>query len=422
MSKDNSDGSKSINQTITNMENVFSGCWGLGYDETRTFDIGSDLVQGQTQTTWENHIVSNPGKRVTYKLDVSNMKKSYNYDRNEDAESEDYNPGEQAFDVWYLDGYGWEGASSSESGLEEVKSRLNDKYFKYDTQQKTAISQQNLERSEIGYQNYMIPTDYFRYCAPSCTLENSMNGFAYKTNVKTFDAESGNYYVEETNEWDGMVGRIPCKLFESLKNNTKLSGVFRGTRFCAFVNLQGETFTRGIKYPPDLFKYNTSLEDVSNMFSGTSIEVGVDVNSDLFSNNPNLKIISGCWSDCKFDKRAYNADGTSEIYSQFDFTNIFKNNTKITNASNLFAVSNMNSEEVLGLLIITTDLLRTCYNINNISNMFYYCKSMTGAVPTFSSASYPVLNVVSGYLSGCSKSNITNADELESRLVPSEWL
>lgn len=421
MSKDNSDGSKSINRTITDISNVFKGCWCLGYDETRTFDIGSPLGEGARTTSWEDHIVKNAGNRVTFKLDVSNMKKSYNYDRNEDSGSEDYNPGEQAFDVWYLDGYGWEGASSTESGLEEVKARLTNKYFKYDEQQKTAISQQDLDRSEIGYQNYMIPTDYFRYCASSCSLEDSMTDFAYKTKKKVFDPQSGEYSVEEIDEWDGMVGRIPCKLFESLVDNTRLVGVFRNTRFCAFVNLQGQSFTRGIKYPPDLFKYNKALEEVSNMFAQTVIEVGVDVNSDLFANNTNLRIISGCWSDCEFDKRAYKADGTSEIYPQFDFENLFKNNTRITNASSLFAVANITDTKVRGLLLITEDLLKTCYNINNISGMFYYCKSMMGAVPTFVSANYPVLNIVSNYLSGVSKDYITNADQLESRLVPSEW-
>ena len=126
--------------------------------------------------------------------------------------------------------------------------------------------------------------------------------------------------------------------------------------------------------------------------------------------------------NCRFDKRAYNADGTSETYSQFDFANMFKNNTRITNASNLFAVTGLTNEtKPYGLLIITSDLLKTCYNINNISNMFYYCINLQGSVPTFSSASYPVLNVVSGYLSGVQKGNITNADQLESRLVPSEW-
>ena len=54
--------------------------------------------------------------------------------------------------------------------------------------------------------------------------------------------------------------------------------------------------------------------------------------------------------------------------------------------------------------------------------MFYYCTALQGAVPTFNAATYPILNVVSGYLTGVKKSNITNADQLESRLVPSEWL
>ena len=103
---------------------------------------------------------------------------------------------------------------------------------------------------------------------------------------------------------------------------------------------------------------------------------------------------------------------------------MFKNNTKITNASNLFAVtvSGASKEKPYGLLLITEDLLKTCYNINNISNMFYYCAALAGAVPPFPSASYPVLNVVSGYLSGVTKANITNAESLEARLVPAEWL
>lgn len=422
MSKNNADGTKSISRTINNMEGVFKGCWCLGYDNTRTIDVGSELELNSTYTTWEDHIIKNIGNRVTFKLDVSNMKKSYNYDRNEDADSEDYNPGEQAFDVWYLDGYGWEGASSSEPGLSEVKTRLQEKYFKYDEQQKVALSQLDTGRAQMGYQNYMIPTDYFRYCSPNCTLSGATKDFCYREQVKVFVPETGSWKLETTDNWDGMVGRIPCKLFESLVDNKVLNSVFEETRFCAFVNLQGDTFTRGIKYPPDLFKYNTALEDITGMFALTEIEVGVDVNSNLFEHNPNLKIISEVWMNCRFDKRAYNADGTSEIYSQFDFANMFKNNTRITNASNLFAVTGLTNEtKPYGLLIITSDLLKTCYNINNISNMFYYCINLQGSVPTFSSASYPVLNVVSGYLSGVQKENITNADQLESRLVPSEW-
>lgn len=422
MSTTNSDGGKSINNTIENISNVFEQCWCLGYDETREVDVTSDLIAGETKVQWSDKIIKVQGNRVDYKLDMTNLKKSYNYDRNEDSESPDYNPGEQAFDIWYLDGYGMENASSSEEGFEEFKQRLQDKYLVYDQQQKEALSQLDTERAEIGYQNYAFPTDYFRYCSPSCTLEGALTDFNYKVNQLLFNSETGDYSVVESDKWDGLVGRIPCKLFEALKESTKLYGVFQNTKFCAFVNLQGDTFTRGIKYPPDLFKYNSKLEEVPNMFNGTSIEVGVDINSDLFSNNPNLKNISGCWSNCQFDKRAYNADGTQEIYPQIDFENIFKNNTKITNASSLFATTVITENSTLGLLLIEDTLLKTCYNINNISNMFYYCRGMVGNVPMFVSANYPVLNVVSGYLQGCVKSNITNADELESRLIPSDWL
>lgn len=306
--------------------------------------------------------------------------------------------------------------------MEEVKARLTEKYFKYDTQQKTAISQAGTGRAEVGYQNYMIPTDYFRYCHADCTLEDSMVDFNYPEQIRVFMPDSGDWTIERTGKWDGMIGRIPCKLFESLVDTPKMLGVFRTTRFCAFVNLQGDTFTRGIKYPPDLFKYNAKLEDITGMFSQTVLEVGVDVNSDLFANNPNLKVISEVWANCKFDKRAYNASGTQEIYPQFDFTSLFKNNTRIVNASGLFSVTTSSSDDSnYGLLLITEDLLKTCYNINDISSMFYYCTALQGAVPTFNAATYPILNIVSGYLTGVKKSNITNADQLESRLIPSEW-
>lgn len=423
MYKEDSDGTKRISRTITNINNVFKGCWCLGYSEDRTISIGETLIPNLMYTQWSDHIILNTGQKVSYKLDMSNLKKSYNFDRNEDSGSPDYNPGEQAFDIWYLDGYGYEGASSSEEGFEEFKSRIQDKYLQYDLKQKEAIVQQEKGRSEIGYQNYMIPTDYFRYCASNCTLSQAFTDLAYYENIKEFDAETGEYHVKQTTNIDGLTGRIPCKLFDSLVDNISLQGVFKNTNFCAFVNLNGSTFERGIKYPPNLFKYNSQLEDISQIFSGTKIEVGVDINLDLFSNNTKLKTISEAWSDCIFDNRAYIAEGVETTYPQINFSEIFKNNTKISNASSLFAVTG--GSWILnptGLLLIEKSLLSTCYDMNNISGMFYYCKDMKGEVPEFSSATYLVLNVVSNYLTGCTKSNITNADNLESRLVPSDWL
>ena len=411
-----------IRRTITNMSGVFSGCYGLGYDSTRRFSVG-DVIgeEGKDVTSWKDHIVSNSGKSVQFKLDVTNMVKSYNYDRNEDASSEDYNPGEMAFDIWYLDGYGWEGATSTESGLDEVKSRLSDKYFKYDAQQKLVIQQQaQYERYMDTYQNYMIPTDLFRYCSKDCTCSGVLSDLNWLENVLEVDEQSGVKKVVQTENVEGLRGRMPVKIFDSLVDNTTLSRVFENTRFEAFVGLQGATFTRGIVYPPGLLKYNTALTDVSGLFKGTSIPVGTDIATDLFSSCVNLRTVSEVWSNCTFDPRDYVAEGVNRDNPQLDFGNIFKVNTRITNAASLFAVTTMEMAAT-GLYFIDSSLLRECYNINNISSMFYRNADMVGSVPLFQSAVYPVLNVVSSYLEGCTKSNITNADQLEDRLVPASW-
>ena len=173
-------------------------------------------------------------------------------------------------------------------------------------------------------------------------------------------------------------------------------------------------------YPPDLFKYNSALEEIPNMFSKTTIYVGTKINSDLFSSNANLRNISNCWADCIFDKRSYNAENAPST-KQIDYLNLFLNNTKITNASGLFAVYTIDNI-YRGLYTIEKTLLQNCYNINNISNLFYYNSQMAGEVPEFPSSTYVVLNSVSGYLAGCTRGLITNEASLENRLKPEEWL
>jgi hypothetical protein len=75
-----------------------------------------------------------------------------------------------------------------------------------------------------------------------------------------------------------------------------LNAVFENTYFDPFYGLRGtnaNSLTRGLMYPPDLFKKNTELNIITNMFAGTTIHVGVDINSDLFVNNSKLRNVSG---------------------------------------------------------------------------------------------------------------------------------
>jgi hypothetical protein len=91
--------------------------------------------------------------------------------------------------------------------------------------------------------------------------------------------------------------------------NTKITNVFSGLQFCAFINFNSYKLNngynylqcRGIKYPPDLLTNNVNLTDISGMFHSTYVEPGVDINSDLLATNVNLTNISGLFRNMLFD-------------------------------------------------------------------------------------------------------------------------
>ena len=498
-----------INQTITNMDKIFYGCWCLGYDSSRKIDLEfvlSGLGTSESPyiySSWNDHIVKSPGNKMSYKLDVNNMTKSYNFDRNEieyiqytaDFASEtkytlsngvysvydtsnitfytynsgiytvteyngysidpvytksgdvytlytvpqlyvknpEYNPGEYAYDPWYLDGYGWEGATTIDvendadaNSLVNQKSRLYNKYFKYDDYQKQAILYQNTGFSVDSHQNYIIPTDLFRYCDYSCTLSGVIEYLNWYKNEAVFIQDTNTYKVSATKTIEGLTGRIPVKLFQALTTSTKFDSVFKNARLDAFYGLRekNSTLVRGLMYPPDLFDYNISLTDLISIFYNTKIPVGVDVNSDLFVKLTSLRNVSNMWANCIFDKRPYNADSFDSgvvYYPQFNFSALFEKNTKISNASGLFAVTDASGDVAKGLLMIEATLLQTAINITNISNMFYYNSSVVGNVPLFNSATYRYIGSYVGYLSGVIESNIVNRDSVETRLRPIDW-
>lgn len=451
----------SIRRTIKSMQGVFRNCWLLGYTSDRTISddtlletiIYPDDSVVSIYTSWLDNIVKTPGTKVDFKLDVTNLVKTYNYDRDERVtipnpdyiadealrpvdydpltpetiSNPDYNPGEQAFDIWYLDGYGWEGATSIDSaGLAEQKNRLQ-RYFIYDNYQKQSIIDQNITDWYVDTtQNYMIPTDLFRYCHKEANLSGVLSGLSWYEKTVEIDPSTGKGILVTTSNRQGLQGRIPVKLFQSLVDNTEFRAVFKDTQFYPFYGLRGtntSSLTRGLMYPPDLLQYNTELLNVSELFVNTIIPVGVDVNADLFKRNLKLRNVSSCWLNCTFDKRPYKVESLPEnptYYPQFDFSNLFKSNIKITNAANLFAVTTIGNND-RGLLMINSDLLRNALNINDISGMFYYNVNLMGSVPLFQASIYTALNAVSGYLTGVVKTNITNANSLETRLVPAGW-
>lgn len=426
--------SNGIKQTITNISNVFAGCWNLGYDNTRVI------------ADWDYHIISVEGNPVYYHLDYSNFPKSTNYDKDtsetitvdgETVDNPDYNPDDIAYDVWYLDGTGYWPTPATENET-KVKNRLESRYFVDDKAQQLALTTDAsylTDPADIptgnehfpikSYQNYAIPTDYLRYCSSSCDLSASLTGLFYIQNILVTNEATGQTSVESTDKWEGLRGRIPPQIFKALTNNVNIVGVFQNTRFSPYVGLyvssDGKTITRGKTYPSELFKYNTLLQNANGLFYGTEIPVGTDIPSDLFKYNTRLRNISQLWGHCKFNGSAYLSSGvdTAQVYPQVPFEDIFKNNSSISNASGLFMGSTLNSD--YGLRLIEDSLLKTCYSIQDISSMFFYNVRMTGSVPTFIKGTYPLSVSISDYLTGVNKANITNVDSIDSRLIPKDW-
>lgn len=493
-------GVRSINRTIENMQDIFKGCWNLGYSSDRVIDTTSTLYDNFT-VNWDHHIVKTQGTKISYKLNTSSMVKTYNYERDEnlyilyssiyrtdnkytydgntytlydvsgiifykleagsysqvdyDGFSLDvvyikneeiytlyvvptlyvlnprYNPGEYAFDSWYLDGYGWENAIAQDpllqSELEDQKQRLYSDYFVYDDKQKSVlIHQTQYDRyKNDSYQNYIIPTDLFRYCSKNATLANILKDLNWFENIIETNDETGEKSIKTTTNIEGLIGRIPSRLFESLVDNITFDSVFKDCRFDAFVGLNsyGSVFDRGIMFPPDLLKYNINLINIPSLFNNIIIPVGVDINTNLFYNLGNLKNVSQCFANCQFNKQRINIPAELyDIYPQINFTELFKYNTRISTASSLFAVYINEKNINRGLLLIDSTLLSLSYNIVDISSMFYNNKLMYGNVPLFQSDMYPILTFVNNYLYEVKRSNVLNEGSLETRLRPIEWL
>lgn len=404
-----------ILQTIENITSVFQNCFKLGYTNNRSFVIGETYIKydEEYQTTWEDIVIDNPGTKISFQLDFTN------FDGN---------------DPWYIDGRDWASINNSLTNSPYYQD-LYDSVFIYDNQQAQALS--DSRDREIGYQNYMFPADYLRYCSKNSTLYLAFDGLTYKTNILV-EKDDGTLIMQE-GETDGLTGRLPCKLFEALTESEEFNNVFYGLNFCAFINFNSYKFNterqpvsqcRGIKYPPDLFKNNLSLTKLISVFSNTRIETGVDINSDLLANNTNLISISGLFKDVEFNSQDYLDSGIGSN-SQIDF-NIFKTCSELQDVSQLFEVTDLRNSNK-GLRIIESILfdpvgIEDISNprITNVSSMFANNKLMIGSVPLFDTTKFTRIISAGGYLTGVNKSQINNADVFismhDTSWYPQSWI
>lgn len=417
-------------QTITTMANVFNQCWKLGYTKDRSFNIGTKYNAGKSITTWNDHIVVNPGTKVWYTVDNTLY------------------TGEEK--LWAIDGITVNSDSSYTSDDNAQAATYDGNYIN--------------GYNQPGFQHYAFPSDLFRYCSAECTLENALTGFTYKSQILyksetqsdieativssditiTEPIRSGNYVVQSS--YDGLLGRIPAKLFDSLTQNTKFIGVFKNTHFSPYINMDvnsGTTiqYVLGWKYPFGMLDNNVNLTDITEMFANTEIEVGVQIDTNLFEKCTKLQVISGLWKNCKFHNELDETNFLTERTEHFPFAN--KNNGTdipftacapyLRDISQLFYVDSLSNTYGYGLVYFnnvegwfsqhTIDTTTINYPaLQNISGMFYnntLIKSITAPIVSITNTQ---ITQYSNYLpTNIAKANVTNASSIETALQPASW-
>ena len=180
-------------------------------------------------------------------------------------------------DPLYIDGNPWPESWKSFSSFDS-------EVYDYDIQQQQVL-QGPVNRYSNCYQNYIFPADLFYSCAPSCTLKNALQGLSYKTH--TLVSGSDGFTTMEAGPLDGLKGRLPMKLFIHNTEITELENVFQDLQICPFVGFSSYKYdsqhlsaqvSRGIKLPPDLFRYTPSITSLNETFRGIIVEAGIDMN------------------------------------------------------------------------------------------------------------------------------------------------
>ena len=370
---------------ITDLSNIF--------ENSNSTAITAYSASGTVFSDWiednENYnplmfyVVENEsGATYTYNMNYEPFKKKWNkfvYDGTQDLTDKILNSAEYQklvnLDPEYLDEY----------GNPILNKDLPDSMKDYDsTLNLNALSVldtgiERLHESDPVYvglfsmQNYFCPQDLFRYC---------LNGLGTAVN-EAFENGCPNI-TATTNTWScGMKGRIPPYIFEPLTNIMTLTTVFAKCRALlphrwAIYGNNNEYIGPGVTYPPTLFNGLAQITTCSSMFSHGTVWGRTVVPSSLFASNLQLSSVTSLWAQVNWVETHAITLGAQPIL-QFP-ADLFYNNSKLTNISNMFSE---------GGPVVMTQLLFSSVNnprINNTSGFLYRCRNLNAnysRVPEF---------------------------------------
>ena len=145
----------------------------------------------------------------------------------------------------------------------------------------TELVHNTTTNSEANF--YCVASDLFRYCTSNADITGALSNNG-----------SGN-----TNGIKGLTGRIPKFIFESLYNTTVLRSVFNYCRSITPYDY-GEGDEMGIMFHQDMFTYLPKLNTLDSVFAHMVIPNGIKLHPDMFITNTNLTTISGLFFECSF--------------------------------------------------------------------------------------------------------------------------
>ena len=174
-----------------------------------------------------------------------------------------------------------------------------------------------------------------------------------------------------------IAGEMELGIFDSLTELTYLDNPFNGCK-----SEDGSVIKITGVVPANLFKYNTKLQTVGNLFSGcTQLEVANNINS-MFTTTTDLRSIWGLFDGCENAVMLYNG-------------NWFANCPELRNADYAFR----NCKNLTGT--INNRLLQGKSKLTSAYEMFYNCISLSGDIPENFFQGCTALADIHGFFRNC---------------------
>ena len=205
--------------------------------------------------------------------------------------------------------------------------------------------------------NYMLPMDIFRYCTSNCKINNIFENLSRFNKKDRDDIQTSFIY--------GLIGRIPPRIFEPLKDLTEMKNIFTG---CRGLVPYSQTFD-GLFYR-FMLKHNIALTAADYMFSNVTI-LGA-LSTDFIKNNKSLQSLEGMFKN-GYMVKAY-ADGTQvNDYINFIPKDLFVNNIAIRNISQMFGKDDSSDDNSMMYFDIYDNLCTQTNNpaLTNTNGLFY---------------------------------------------------